>query len=98
MFQAYRLEPLILKHYSTIIPLRIHRWDQVKQVEMAYGDIKPEGYTSNKNKPTDKSSDKSIMPPPVTDDKERNNNGSDSESLKGEAAAIKPSSSLSSKS
>ena len=23
--QAYRLEPLILKHYSTLMPLRIHR-------------------------------------------------------------------------
>jgi hypothetical protein len=30
-WQAYRLEPLILKHYSGIKPLRIHRHDVLQK-------------------------------------------------------------------
>ncbi|XP_033106666.1 phospholipase DDHD1-like isoform X2 [Anneissia japonica] len=29
---AYRIEPLLLKHYTTIMPLQIHRWESSKQV------------------------------------------------------------------
>ena len=31
LLQAYRLEPLILKHYSTIMPLRVHHHDSPKK-------------------------------------------------------------------
>ncbi|XP_071961964.1 phospholipase DDHD1-like [Antedon mediterranea] len=39
---AYRIEPLLLKHYSSIMPLQIHRWESSKQV--AYDLIKSKVY------------------------------------------------------
>lgn len=43
---AYRLEPLILKHYSTIMPLPIHRFD-IKQKE-PYNQMKTKAYAAFK--------------------------------------------------
>ena len=43
-FQAYRLEPLILKHYSTIGPLHIHRVDSTKK--LPYDKMKPMAYAA----------------------------------------------------
>ncbi|XP_056022566.1 phospholipase DDHD1-like isoform X2 [Ostrea edulis] len=43
---AYRLEPLILKHYATIMPLPIHRFDS-KQKE-AYNEMKTKAYAAFK--------------------------------------------------
>ena len=42
LLQAYRLEPLILKHYSTIEPLRIHRIDAASKTR--YDLIPPQPY------------------------------------------------------
>ena len=53
--QAYRLEPLILKHYSTIMPLPIHRFDN-KQKE-PYHQMRTKAYAAFKpsaDKITDK--------------------------------------------
>ncbi|XP_072032458.1 phospholipase DDHD1-like isoform X2 [Amphiura filiformis] len=41
---AYRLEPLILRHYSTIRPLKIHRADSTKQIP--YHEIQPMAYSA----------------------------------------------------
>ncbi|KAK3093034.1 hypothetical protein FSP39_010311 [Pinctada imbricata] len=43
---AYRLEPLVLKHYSTIIPLPIHRFDNMKKVP--YQKMKTKAYAAFK--------------------------------------------------
>ncbi|XP_062596955.1 phospholipase DDHD1-like [Saccostrea cucullata] len=54
---AYRLEPLILKHYSTIMPLPIHRFDG-KQKE-SYNSMKTKAYAAFKpSVSADKISDK----------------------------------------
>ncbi len=45
LFQAYRLEPLILKHYATISPLRIHRADSPNKVP--YEEMKAVAYSAN---------------------------------------------------
>ena len=42
--QAYRIEPLILKHYSTIRPLKIHKADSNKQIP--YHEIQPMAYSA----------------------------------------------------
>ena len=50
--QAYRLEPLILKHYETLMPVRIHRWDSPHKPAydtlplVAYDALKSKGPTS----------------------------------------------------
>lgn len=51
--QAYRLEPLILKHYESVMPLRIHRFDSPNKVpyesmpHVAFGPIRPQPSASS---------------------------------------------------
>ena len=43
-FQAYRIEPLVLKHYSTIAPLKIHKIHEAKKVP--YSEMKSKAYAA----------------------------------------------------
>ena len=43
-FQAYRIEPLILKHYSTVMPLPIHKYDTANKVP--YQSMKSKAYAA----------------------------------------------------
>lgn len=49
IWQAYRLEPLILKHYSTMMPLRVHHYDSTKKTP--YDQMSAVAYAALKTKP-----------------------------------------------
>lgn len=42
--QAYRIEPLVLKHYSTIAPLKIHKLKEAKKVP--YSEMKAKAFAA----------------------------------------------------
>lgn len=44
LFQAYRIEPLVLKHYSTIAPLKIHKIHDNKKTP--YSEMKAKAYAA----------------------------------------------------
>ncbi|XP_064599828.1 phospholipase DDHD1-like isoform X2 [Liolophura sinensis] len=49
---AYRLEPLVMKHYYSILPVQVHRCDQTKRV--AYTSLRAKAFTVPKSKPDEK--------------------------------------------
>lgn len=49
ILQAYRLEPLIVKHYANIQPLRIHRYDAPDQAD--YDIMSAVPYSNQKQAP-----------------------------------------------